>query len=34
MTIIRIEPEKPDHDRRRYECPVCDYTESVIVKFK
>ena len=34
MIIIRIEPEKPDHDRRSYECPKCDHSESMVVKFK
>jgi len=34
MMIVRIEPEKPDHDRRTYECPQCDHSESRVVKFK
>jgi len=34
MMLTRIEPEKPDHDRRSYECQKCDHSESVVVKFK
>ncbi len=34
MMIIRIDPEKPDHDRRSYECSKCDHSESRVVKFK
>ena len=34
MMIVRIEPEKPDHDRRTYECSRCDHSEDMVVKFK
>jgi hypothetical protein len=34
MWLSRIEPEKPDHDRRTFECATCNHSESVVVKFK
>ena len=34
MMIILIEPEKPDHDRRTYECSQCEHSESVVVKYR
>jgi hypothetical protein len=33
MWLARIEPEKPHHDKRTYECPACDNVVSEIVKF-
>jgi hypothetical protein len=34
MWLARIEPDgKPDHDVRTFECPECDHSESVTVKF-
>ena len=34
MWLTRIEPEKPDHDQRTFECWECDYTETVVVKYR
>jgi hypothetical protein len=34
MTLSRIEPEKPGHDTRIFECPRCGHSESVVVQFK
>jgi hypothetical protein len=32
MWIARIEPDKPDHDKRTFDCSLCDYQETKIVK--
>ena len=34
MMLARITPDKPDHDRRTFECAVCDHSESHVVKYK
>ena len=34
MWLACIEPDKPDHDRRTFECWECDYTETVVVKYR
>ena len=35
MSLARIEPsDKPDHDKRTFECPSCNRVESRIVKYK
>ena len=34
MWLVRIEPDKPDHDLRTFECPNCEHTETKLVKFK
>jgi hypothetical protein len=34
MWLARIEPDKPDHDRRTFECPVCDHVVRTVVKYK
>jgi hypothetical protein len=34
MLLTRIEPDKPDHDRRTFECPECAYEESLVVKYR
>ena len=34
MLLTRIEPDKPDHDRRTFECPECGYEESIVVKYQ
>ena len=34
MWLARIEPDEPGHDRRTFECPQCDYLESIVVKYK
>lgn len=33
MWLMRIDPETRGHDRRMFTCPVCDYSESVVVKY-
>ncbi|MGI8526049.1 MAG: hypothetical protein ACR2K5_07675 [Pseudolabrys sp.] len=34
MWLATIEPEKPDYDRRTFECPVCEHSASWVVKFR
>jgi hypothetical protein len=34
MWLARIEPDKPDHDRRTFECCECDHTDTVVVKYR
>src|SRR5277367_295129 len=34
MLLTRIEPDKPDHDRRTFECPECAHAESIVVKYQ
>jgi transcription elongation factor Elf1 len=34
MWLTRIEPDKPDHDMRTFECSQCGHDESTLVKFK
>jgi hypothetical protein len=34
MYLARIEPEKPGHDLRTFECPRCQHIETAVVKFK
>ena len=34
MRLTRIEPDKPDHDRRTFECPECAYEESIVFKYQ
>ena len=34
MTLAKIEPDKPNHDKRTFECPKCKHEENVIVKFE
>ena len=35
MWLMHIVPEEPGSDRRTFTCPVCEYSESVVVlKFK
>ena len=35
MWLARIEPtDKPDHDLRTLECPQCEHSETLVVKFK
>ena len=33
MWLMHIVPEEPG-DRRTFTCPVCEYSESVVAKFK
>jgi transcription elongation factor Elf1 len=34
LVLVRIDPAKPKHDRRTFECAVCDYSETVVVKYQ
>jgi hypothetical protein len=33
MWLAHIEPDKPDHDRRTFECPRCQHELAVVVKY-
>jgi hypothetical protein len=33
MWLSCIEPDKPDHDRRTFECPQCDHSHTEVVKY-
>lgn len=34
MWLASVEPGKPDHDQRTFECPECEHSETVDVKFR
>jgi hypothetical protein len=34
MWLSRIEPDRPDHDKRIFECPQCENVVSEIVKYR
>jgi hypothetical protein len=34
LYLGRIEPEKPGHDLRTFECPKCQHVERVVVQFE
>jgi hypothetical protein len=34
MDLARIEPEKPGHDLRTFECPRCHHLETAVARFK
>jgi transposase-like protein len=34
MWLARIEPDKPDYDRRTFECPECDHSLTEVVKYR
>jgi len=34
MALNRIEPEKPGHEIRTFECLHCGTTENLVVKFR
>jgi len=34
MWLALIEPDKPDHDRRTFECADCKRVEKVVVKYR
>ena len=34
MWLERIEPHKPDHDQRTFECSECGQSKTEIVKYK
>jgi ribosomal protein S27AE len=34
MWLTRIEPDKPDHDRRTFECKACSNVVVEVIKFR
>jgi hypothetical protein len=34
MRLAWIEPDKPDHDKRTFQCAKCENVESFVVKYK
>jgi hypothetical protein len=34
MWLTRIEPDIEAHERRIFECPVCQQTEAKVIKFR
>ena len=34
MYLTRIEPDKPGHDLRHFECALCGHSTSQVVQFK
>jgi ribosomal protein S27AE len=34
MFIARLERYDADHDQRTFQCIICDYVETTVVKFK
>ena len=32
MMLARIEPDRPGRERRTFECPACDHSETTIAK--
>ena len=32
MSIVRIEPDIPNHSKRTFECAECGHSEGVVVK--
>jgi hypothetical protein len=32
--LTRIVPESPGYDRRTFECPKCEHSESMVFKYK
>jgi hypothetical protein len=34
MWLACIEPEKPDHDKRTFECPMCTNFTVKVVKYR
>jgi len=35
MWLARIEPtDKADYDQRTFECPRCEHSETIMVKYK
>ena len=34
MWLTRIEPDHPNYQKRTFECPVCDNSESLVVKYR
>ena len=31
--LARVEPDEPGYDRRTFECPICNHSHSVIVRY-
>ena len=35
MWLINVEPDdKPDHDKRTFECAKCGHTEIAVIKYR
>jgi hypothetical protein len=34
MGLVRIEPDKPGHENRIFECPGCEKVVSEVVKYR
>ncbi len=34
MSLARIEPEKPGHNLKTFECPQCEHSETVVVEYR
>ncbi len=34
MFLWRVKPDEPEHDRRTFECAMCDHTETTVVKYR
>jgi hypothetical protein len=34
MWLVRLDPHDRDHDLRTFECKVCEYSESKVIKFR
>lgn len=34
MSLVSIEPDEPDHDRRTFECPRCQHVTVEVVRYK
>ena len=34
MWLARIEPDRPDHDKRTFECQACGKITSEVVKYR
>jgi len=34
MWLVSIEPDKPDHDRRTFECPRCQSEQIAVVRYR
>lgn len=34
MWLTMIEPDRPDHDRRTFECADCEHSEKIVVKYR
>jgi DNA-directed RNA polymerase subunit RPC12/RpoP len=34
MLLVSVSPDKPDHDRRIYECPRCLHEVTEVIQFR